>query len=121
MKTCTSKYKTASPTRYLVNSPITFQYIIFPSLDINTNLKQSLPLPLIHRSLAFILALPLRRICRVKQVVHIASHTAPAGRRCRINALEGESRAGQLPARLVAICVTAAAKASSEARSTTAG
>ena len=104
-----------------MNSPITFQYIIFPSLDINTNLKQSLPLPLIHRSLAFILALPLRRIRRVKQVVHIASHTAPAGRRCRINALEGESRAGQLPAGLVAICVTAAAEASSKARSTTAG
>lgn len=86
-----------------------------------TNLKQPLPLPLVHRPLALIFALPLRRIRRIKQVVHIASHAAPARRRRRINALERESRARQLPAGLIAITVAAAAKASSEAWSTAAG
>ena len=104
-----------------LTNPVTFQYILIPSLDINTNLKQSLPLPLIHRPLTLIFTLPLRRIRRIKQVVYITSHAAPARRRRRIDALEGESRARQLPAGLVAVCVSTATEASSEARSTTAG
>lgn len=53
--------------------------------------------------------------------MHIASHTAPARRRRRIDALEREPRARQLPAMLIAIRVTAAAEAGSEAWRTTAG
>lgn len=65
--------------------------------------EQPLPLPLLHRPIAIVLAFPLSSIRRVEQIVHIARHTAPASRRRSIDSLEGESRARQLPTRVVAV------------------
>ena len=93
--------------------PIAISYI-------NNNLEQPLSLPLVRRPLALIFAFPLCCVGRIEQVVHIASHAAPACGRRRINALERESRPGQLPAGLIAIRIAAATETSSEAWSTAA-
>ena len=78
--------------------------------------KQPLPLPLLQNSVTIVFAFPLRRIRRVEQIVHIACHTAPASRRRSINALEREPGARQLPARIIAVCIsTAASETGSEA------
>jgi hypothetical protein len=89
--------------------------------QLSVSLHQPFPLPLVHHSLAIILALPLCSICRIEQVVCVTSHTAPACRRCRINPLEWESSTWQLPSSLVIVGVVITAKARAVAGSTACG
>lgn len=91
------------------------------SKHLPTSLDQPLPLPLVHHPLTLVLALPLCSICRVEQIVHITSHAAPARRRRRINPLEREPRAGQLPPAFAVARVIAAAIARVVAGSTACG
>lgn len=115
MRLVKSKYSPSQDTRYQENDTATSDRdsIMFS--------KQSLPLPLFQNSITIVLAFPLRRVCRVEQIVHITRHTAPTSWWRSINSLKREPGARQLPARIVAVCVSAAAsKTGSETRSATA-
>jgi hypothetical protein len=87
-----------------------------------TSSNQPLPLPLIHYPLTLVLALSLRSIRRVEQIVHITSHAASTGRWRRINPFEREPWTRQLPpAFIVARIIAATAIARVVAESTACG
>jgi len=116
-----AEHEQSSQDIYSVFFRVAFSSKSHPTDHVPTSSNQPLPLPLIHQSLALIFTLPFCSVCRVEQIVDIASHTAPASWWRRVNPLEREPCAGQLPPTFVVVGVVAAAIACVVAGSTACG